>query len=83
MKGLKALMINKILYWLLNMNRTSALVMFFTPILCAGILLAALHHPLWKALGILILCFPTFTFIYASVLMDEKEKKNGSNHKDE
>lgn len=68
-------MIYKFLQWLLSMGRTSALVMFFTPILFAGILLAALHHPLWKALGILILCFPTFTFIYASVLMDEREKK--------
>ena len=76
-------MINKFLTWLLNMGRTSALVMFFTPILCVGILLAALHHPIYKAIGITTLCFPTFTFIYASVLMDEREKKNGSNRKDE
>lgn len=76
-------MIYKFLQWLLSMGRTSALVMFFTPILCVGTLLAALHHPLWKAVGILILCFPTFTFIYASVLMDQREKKNGSHGKDE
>lgn len=74
-------MINKFFQWILSMDRTSRLVIFFTPILCTGILLAALHHPLWKALGILILCFPTFTFIYASVLMDEREKKNGSDRR--
>lgn len=76
-------MLGKFFQWILSKGRTSALVMFFTPILCAGILLAGLHHPLWKALGIVILCFPTFTFIYASVLMDEREKKNGSHRKDE
>lgn len=76
-------MLARFLTWLLSMGRTSALVMFFTPILCTGILLASLHHPVWKAIGILILCFPTFTFIYASVLMDEREKKNGSHPKDE